>query len=63
MIKFKYNYYISNIIDFGVIMAKKKDDEKNYYVDNARLRECIIEYNRLNLDDKRRLVCFLFAET
>lgn len=35
-------------------MAKKKeDDEKNYYVDNSRLRECIIEYNRLNLDDKR----------
>ena len=34
-------------------MAKKKDDEKNYYVDNARLREGIIQYNRLNLDDKR----------
>ena len=34
-------------------MAKKKDDEKKYYVDNARLREVIIQYNRLNLDDKR----------
>ena len=34
-------------------MAKKKDDEKNYYVDNTRLREVIVEYNNLNLDDKR----------
>lgn len=34
-------------------MAKKKDDEKNYYVDNSRLREVIIQYNRMNLDDKR----------
>ena len=37
----------------------KQDDEKKYYVDNARLRQVIIEYNRLNIDDKRRLVCFI----
>ena len=42
-------------------MARKKDDDKKYYVDNARLRECIIEYNRLNLDDKRGLVSFIFG--
>ena len=39
----------------------KQEDEKKYYVDNARLREVIIEYNRLNVDDKRRLVCFIFT--
>lgn len=44
-------------------MATKKDDEKNYYVDNARLRECIVEYNRMNLDDKRRLVSILPSKT
>ena len=37
----------------------KQDDEKKYYVDNARLRQVIIEYNRLNIDDKRGLVCFI----
>lgn len=35
---------------------KKEDDEKKYYVDNKRLREVIVEYNRINVDDKRRLV-------
>lgn len=34
-------------------MAKKKNDEKNYYVDNDRLREVIIQYNKMNIDDKR----------
>jgi len=37
----------------------KQDDEKKYYVDNARLREVIIEYNRMNIDDNRWLVCFV----
>lgn len=31
----------------------KTDEEKKYYVDNARLRQVIIEYNRINIDDKR----------
>ena len=44
-------------------MARKKDDDKKYYVDNSRLRECIIEYNRLNLDDKRWLVSFIFGSS
>lgn len=30
-----------------------KDDDKKYYVDNARLRQVIIEYNKLNIDDTR----------
>lgn len=39
-------------------MAKQEDDKK-YYVDNARLRQVIIEYNRMNPDDTRWLVSFL----
>jgi len=31
----------------------KTDEEKKYYVDNSRLRQVIIEYNRINIDDKR----------
>jgi len=34
----------------------KTDEEKKYYVDNARLRQVIIEYNKINIDDKRWLV-------
>lgn len=37
----------------------KQDEDKKYYVDNARLRQVIIEYNRMNPDDKRWLVSFI----
>ena len=37
----------------GKFIMAKQDDEKKYYVDNARLREVIIEYNRMNIDDNR----------
>lgn len=34
-------------------MAKKNDEDKKYYVDNKRLREVIVEFNNINLDDNR----------
>ena len=40
----------------------KQDEDKKYYVDNARLRQVIIEYNRMNPDDTRRLVSILSTE-
>ena len=34
-------------------MAKRNDEDKKYYVDNKRLREVIVEFNNINLDDNR----------